>query len=333
MVTSDNLPDVSRLLTDLRQQYTPDEAVSSYEPGDLSRLGVEAIVRREMGTARSVRSSGTLRFTGTGVEGHSANLDDIGNLSSAWQKAVTATGAALEQVKSVRGKFSASVLLRTQLVLTASPLPGSVMFMLEPKQSPMDEAEPDGQTTTEELAPRPLADRASERIVDFLTASTDTGMETGDEIARQLRELGPRVGGAVNALANEIDKSNVTLEVSWREPAKPTRRVSVNPSKAKFIREVVEGRGLDAEPEALAGQLQTISSRQRWAIETVDGLVQFDATELREVESRRWKVGDWVEVEASVAIRERGDGRMDRRHTAISIRAAEPQAISGVDGE
>ncbi|MBB2893432.1 hypothetical protein [Flexivirga oryzae] len=329
MATSDNLPDVTGLLASLRQRFTEEHPAVRYEPEDLSRLGVEAIVRREAGTARTLHSSGVLRFTGSAVVGNSANLDDVGSLSSAWQKAVTATGAALEDVKSVRGKFSASVVLRTQLMLTASPQPGSVVFVVEPKQSPMDEAEPHGQTTTEELAQRPLADRASERLVEFLAAGVDQGAETGDAIARQLRELGPRVGGAVNALALAIDKSNVTLDVSWREPAKPTRRASVDPSKAKFIREVVEGRGLDAEPETLIGPLQTISSRQRWAIETADGLVQFDASELPPADLHRWKVDDWVEVAATVAVRERGDGRMDRKFTATGIREAEPGTLPG----
>jgi len=327
MATSDNLPDVTDLLARMRDQWSGNNDPHPYEPGDLTRLGVEALVRRETGTARSLHSTGVLRFTGDGVEGHSADLDDIGTLSSAWQRAVTATGAALEHVKSIRGKFSASVILRTQLVLTASPLPGSVLFVVEPKQSPMTEAEPNGQTTTEELAQRPLADRASERLVEFLAAGTEQGPEVADAIATQLRDLGPRVGGAINALTQAIDRSNVTLEVSWREPAKPTRRASVSPSKAKFIREIVEGRGLDAEPEILVGPLQTISSRQRWAIDTTDGLVQFDASGLPQAELHRWKVDDWVEVEVTVAVRERGDGRMERKHTATAIRPAEPGTL------
>lgn len=332
MATSDNLPDVTDLLARLRQQYAGDEAPTNYEPGDLSRMGIEAMVRRGTGTARTLHSSGILRFTGAGVEGHSANLDDIGTLSSAWQKAVTATGAALEDVKNARGKFSASVILRTQLVLTASPLPGSVVFVVEPKQSPIKESEPEGNVSlTEEMAARPLADRASERLVEFLAAGTDPGPEVADEIATQLRSLGPRVGGAVNALAQAIDKTNVTLEVSWREPAKPTRRASVNPSGAKVIREIVEGRGLDAEPETLYGTLQTISNRQRWVIDTADGLVWFDASELTATDRHRWKVDDWVEVEATVAVRERGDGRMDRTHTATAIRQAEPRTLPGLD--
>lgn len=334
MATSDQLPDVTDLLARLREQHAVDESASSYEPGDLSRLGVEALVRRETGTARTLRSSGILRFTGAGVAGHSANLDDIGSLSSAWQKAVTATGAALEDVKSARGRFSASVVLRTQLVLSASPLPGSVVFVLEPKQSPIRESEPDGNASlSEELAARPLADRASERLVEFLAVGAAPGPEVADEIAQQLRALGPRVGGAVNELAHAIDRSNVTLEVAWREPARPTRRASMNPSGAKFIREVVEGRGLDAEPEKLLGTLQTISNRQRWVIDTADGLVWFDASNLSPADRHLWNVDDWVEVEATVAVRERGDGRMDRTHTATAIRAAEPGTLPGFDGK
>lgn len=332
MATSDNMPDVTGLLDRLRKQYADEEAAVSYEPGDLSRLGVEALVRREAGTARTLHSSGVLRFTGLGVEGHSANLDDIGTLSSAWQKAVTATGAALEDLRSIRGRISESIRLRTQLVLTASPQPGSVIFMVEPKQSPMVEAEPHGQTTAEELAQRPLADRASDRLVEFLTVGTDSGPDVADILADQLRDLGPRVGSAVNALAQAIDRSNVTLEVSWREPTKPTRRASIDPTMAHFIREVVEGRGLDAVPETLTGPLQTISSRQRWVIETQDGPIWFDASELPAADLHSWKVNDWVNVEATVSLRERGDGRVERKYTATSIHEMnQPPTLPGVD--
>lgn len=322
MGISDKLPDVTSLLARASQHYSAEEHGELYEPGDLSQLGIEALLRKRQGTPRSLHSSGTLRFTGAGVDGHSANLDDIGHLSTAWQKAVTATGASLEDHKTARGRVPAAVSLRTQLVVTASPLPGSVVLQVAPKQSPLEEVEPHGQTTTEELAQRPLADRASERLVEFLAVSADPNAGDGDEIARQLRALGPRVSGAVSALAQAIDKTNVTLEVSWREPARRPRRVQVNPSNAKFIAEVVEGRGLDAEPVTLTGELKTISSLQRWAIETDAELVQFDASELPSGELHRWNVDDRVEVSATVALRERGDGRVDRKYTATAVRAA-----------
>lgn len=320
MAISDNLPDVSGLLARVSEQYVGADRDDSLEPGDLSRMSIEALLRKAEGTPRSLESSGTLRFTGLGVVGHSANLDDIGDLSSAWQKAVTATGAALEGVKSSRGRVPDSVSLRTQLVVTASPLPGSVVLKVAPKQSPLEESEPGGQTTAEELARRPLADRASERLVEFLSASAGLESGGGDEIARQLRELGPRVSGAVGALAQVIDKTNVTLDVSWREPARRTRRVEVTPSSAKFMAQVIEGRGLDSEPVTLVGVLETISSRQRWALAVSDDLVQFDASELSGEDLRAWNVGDRVEVTLAVALRRRGDGRVQRKYTAQQIR-------------
>lgn len=316
MVTNDKRPDVSALLARARQAYGGDGKVhDEYVPGDLSRLSVETFIRHQEGTPRSLTSSGTLRLTGLGVEGHSANLDDVGALSLAWQKAVTATGAALEDSKSARGRISDSISLRTQLVLTASPKPGSVVLNVTPKTSPLEEAEPGGQISPESLAERPLADRASERLVEFLAAEN----MSGEEIAQQLQDLGPRVSGAINALAEAIDRSNVTFEVSWREPSHPSRRARVNPSSAKFMRKVIEGRGLDSEPVTLVGVLETISSRQRWAMAVSDELVQFDASDLPAGELQAWKVGDRVEVTMAVVLRRRGDGRVQRKYTAQRI--------------
>lgn len=322
MATSDRLPDVSELLSLAQQRYANTVPADTYEPGDLSRMGVEALVQQNLGTSRVLKSSGALRFTGDGVSGHSANLDDIGALSSAWQKAITATGASIESITTARGPVPASVVLRTQLVVTASPLPGSVVLNLAPKELPLKEVEPGNQTVAEGLAERPLADRASERLVEFLSIGQGSGDEAGEQIASQLRQMGPRVGGAVNALARTIQRTKVTLDVSWREPAAKTKRVKVSPSHATYLRHVVEGRGLDAEPVILVGELQTISRLQRWAIETNDDLVQFDASELPAVEFQRWNVGDVIEVSATVALREWGDGRVERRYTATGVRLA-----------
>src|SRR5690349_366778 len=86
---------------------------SVIEPGDATRAGAEALLRELEGSARGLPSRGRLRFTGPGVVGHSADLDDVGLLSSAWQKVITATGAALEGVQAVRGRVPNDILLRT----------------------------------------------------------------------------------------------------------------------------------------------------------------------------------------------------------------------------
>ncbi|QXT62889.1 hypothetical protein [Tessaracoccus palaemonis] len=293
------------------------------EPGDLTRAGIETMVASQHGSAREMRSSGQLRFTGDAVPGHRADLDAVAHLSSAWQKSVTATGAALEGIKSIRGKLPAEVVLRTRLVLSASPARGSVVFLVEPKQLPMEEVEPGGnRAITPEIAKRPLADLASESLVELLAATHDTPDLT-DELVTRLRDLGPRVGSAVGGLARAIEESGITLDVAWREPTRPTRRAIVKPFEAKYLAEVVEGRGLNAMEETLTGQLATISNRQQWALQVGDRLLFLDMGDLGGDELTKWNVDDLVEVTALTTTQERPDGRVSRRYTMMSIRAAQ----------
>lgn len=300
-----------------------DELPMLDEPGDLTRAGVEAMVASQLGSARELRSSGRLRFTGDAVTGHRADLDAVAHLSSAWQKAVTATGAALEGIKSIRGKLPIAVVFRTRLVLSASPARGSVVFLVEPKQPPMAEAEPEGnQALTPEMAKRPLADLASEALVELLAATHDTPDHT-DALVTRLRDLGPRVGSAVGGLARAIEESDITLDVTWREPMRPTRRAVVKPYEAKYLAEVVEGRGLNATEETLTGQLATISNRQQWALQVADKTLFLDMGELAGDELTKWNVDDLVEVTALITTQERPDGRVSRRYTMMSIGAAQ----------
>lgn len=293
------------------------------EPGDLTRAGVEAMVASRLGSARELRSSGHLRFTGDAVTGHRADLDAVAQLSSAWQKTVTATGAALEGVKSIRGKLPAAVVFRTRLVLSASPARGSVVFLVEPKQSPLTESEPEGnRALVPEMEQRPLADLASETLVELLAATHDTPGHA-DALVARLRDLGPRVGSAVGGLARAIEESGITLDVAWREPARPTRRAIVKPYEARYLAEVVEGRGLNATEEVLTGQLATISNRQQWALRVGDKTLFLDMGELVGDELTKWNVDDLVEVQALTTTQERPDGRVSRRYTMVSIRAAQ----------
>lgn len=305
-----------------------------WEPGDLTRISREAMVRQQEGTARVLRSSGHLRFTGVGVVGHTAGLEDIALLSGAWQKAVTATGAALEDVRASRGRIPTDIRLRTTLVLTASPYAGSVVFHVEPKQSPMLEVEPHGQTNLiEEIAARPLADRACEALVELLASATTGTPDMVEAISGQLSDLGPRVGSAIDGLARAIEATNVTLDAGWREPAAPTRRAVVTPSQAKFIAGVVEGKGLNATVETMTGTLGTISDRQKWVLHLGEETIRLDIAELPIEELTKWKVRDLVDVDVRVALQERPDGRMVRHHTLLRIRPASGPVTLFADAE
>lgn len=329
MATDESFPSLPDEEMDRLRSLVADVSVPErVEAGDVSRMSMQTfIAQATRAPIRSARSSGALRFSGPGVQHNRAELDDIGRLSSAWQRAISATGAALTGARGSKGRLPRDVLLRTQLLLTASPAAGSIVFHLEPKQSPLDEVQPTkGQEAlTEDLTARPLADRAAEALVNLLATGEESpeGAETMSEI---LRELGPRVGSAVTYLAHAIDAANVTVDAAWQEPDHGTRRAKVTPSVAKYIAQVIEGRGLDAEPVRLVGRLRTISDSQRWVLDLGEETVRLDASELPESELRKWNLHDEVAVEASHSVQERPDGRTVNRYVIRSVHQASGQA-------
>lgn len=290
--------------------------------GDWGRLSRDAFIANVNVSGRAIRSEGDLRLSGIGVEMNSADLNAVGAIATAWQKAVAATGAALEQVKTLRGSLPADVLLRTALVLNASPQPGSVVLHLEPKASPLPEVEPQGDVPMVEPA-RPLADRASEQLIRLLDRAGSVELADTDELSAQLRALGPRVGGALSSLAQVLDRANITLDASWVEPETPAVRASVAPGAAKWIAQFVAGRGLDAEEQQIAGILRTVSDRERWLVEVGEDDVRMDASELDPSVAAIWHVGAHVVLNVRVAQTERPDGTTRRSMKILSVAAAE----------
>jgi hypothetical protein len=288
------------------------------ERGDWGRRSRDAFVASHSVSARSLHSEGDLRLHGAGVQGSTADLAQVGAIATAWQKAMSATGAALEEVKSLRGTLPADVVLRTALVLNASPQAGSVVLHVEPKESPLQEAEPEGDVPMVQPT-RPLADRAAEQLIQLLEAAADVGLSETDALAAELRVLGPRFSGALTSLAQILDRANITLDASWAEPERPTLRTSVNPSRARWIAEFVAGRGLDAEVQTIRGVLSTVSDRERWLVQVGEDTERMDASELIPDEVSRWRVGQEVDLNVRVAQQERPDGSTRKSMTILSI--------------
>lgn len=289
--------------------------------GDWGRLSRDAFIASLDVDARSVRSTGDLRLHGVGVEMNTADLTAVGAIATAWQKAVSATGAALEQVKTLRGVLPADVVLRTALVLNASPTPGSVVLHVEPKASPLPEVEPKGDVPMVDRA-RPLADRASEQLIRLLERAAAGELADTDGLSQELRTLGPRVGGAISGLAQVLDRANITLDATWAEPETPTVRASVTPSGAKWITQFVAGRGLDAEEQEINGVLRTVSDRERWLVEVGEEDIRMDASELEPSVAAEWHVGARVLLTVRVSQTERPDGTTRRSMTILNVAPA-----------
>lgn len=293
---------------------------------DLGRLSRESSERSAQDLPRPTSSAGSLRLTGAAVVGHSASLASVGEISSAWQRAVTAIAASLEGFKGLRGRVKSEITARSMLDLTASPAPGSVLLHLAPHSDPMPEVEPDGQISITEH-PRPLADRAAERFLDLLNRLAEG--EVGDVIATatELRDLGPRVAAAVRRLAVVIDSSNITLETDWEEPNHARAHARLTVSDARWVREFVEGRDLDAEEVEVEGKAVTLSSVTKWRVETQTESLYIDASDLSSAVRRLASVDDLIRIRAKMTTRKQPDGTERSTYTALDLEVLSSETL------
>lgn len=292
------------------------------EPGDWGRLSLDAFVANRMPSARSSASEGSIRMSGPEVLENAADLSAVGAIATAWQRVVAAAGGGLERVRTTRGNLPTHILQRTALALNASPQPGSVVFNIIPKASPLPEVEPGGNAPMVN-ADRPLADRASEQVIQLLRLASVEDAVFRDELSVQLQQLGPRVGGALKGLAQTLERANITLDATWAEPMTPSLRATLNPSTARWLAEFVDGRGLNSEEVEMTGVLRTISDRERWLVEVGEEDLRMNASELDPSVASAWNVKDEVRLTVRVAVTERPDGLTRRTMTILHVAPAQ----------
>jgi hypothetical protein len=299
-------------------ERTPATEISALAPGDATRLSIEAFIAKSASpeTELPFGSRGQLRLHGDGVMGHSAELAHVGAIATNWQKAVSAIGAALENVKSLRGSLPSEIQARTALVLTASPGPGSIILDIEPKPSVLPVSQ--GEVGQDQSA---LADRASDRLIAVLGGVTEAQLDQVDESSEMLRELGPRVGGSLAQLATAVIRSGITVDASWREPRAATKTAVITPSKAEWIRRIVTGRRLDVEEEieTMVGTIRTVSDTERWLIQLEDSIERMDARELDSGAYADRRVGETVSLTVRVTLQEQSDGSTRRSFSILSV--------------
>ena len=293
---------------------------------DVGRRSVESFIAQQHGDARTLRSEGQLRLHGVMVEENRADLDDVSRVGMAWQRAVNAIGAALEGAKTTSGRVSTDLTHRLQLQLVAAPSPGSLVLHVAPKANPLGEV--DGAHGTQSMLPeaeRPLADRASDRLISLCHDLGHATIDDDDANAVQLRELGPRAARAVSSLASALAAAHLDFDVSWSEPGRPEKNTSLTAGQAERVKRFVEGRRLDAEEMPVIGIAHTVSDVDKWMIE-VNGINErFDASELqREAWRGKFRIGDEVHLLVSVTATERPEGTTQFHRRVLELQMVVP---------
>ena len=321
-MTSDDL--YKRLLA--QAGWNGDEEPLAEDAEDIGRLSIERLLQSLHGNARELASRGTLRLSGPAVVDHRAPMDALGKLASSWQGFVTAVGASLEGYRQERGKLPADVERRTLLAVDGIS-PGSLVLNLTPIADPLAEAEPDGQPDLTATA-RPLADQAMEAALDLVDSAGNVAAEDLDSLAVRMREAGPRVAGSLRRVAATIVASNVIVEGTWREPEHATVRTRCTPDQAKWIVGFIEGRSLDDEEVEVAGEAITVSTRERWLIDTAEGPIKIGVANL-ETGGERVSPGDYVRLAVVMRSRTSPDGRTSTTYEAIRLVSSAPPTTGG----
>ena len=232
--------------------------------GDLSRASVEAMTRIQAGTARVIKSFGSLRIHGGGVRGHSADLDAVGNVMSLFQSLVTAIGAVIDGHGASRGRVPQAVIHDTQLSLDAQPAPGSIVLTLTPKADEMAIAYPQGESLFGYEYPKiVLADESMDQLIELLSSISMSDIEP---FIDKVKAAGPRQAATLKALLKKLADSDFDVDVTWEEPDEPTRRVALTSEAARYAYHSIEAHNVDSYVEDITGEIQTISVTKRLEI-------------------------------------------------------------------
>ncbi|MGW9168421.1 hypothetical protein [Agromyces sp. NPDC055658] len=291
---------------------------------DLARLSIESLAI-DTTLVRRDRSRGSIRLTGTGVQGHSVRVDSLTKTLANFQRLVLASGMALEGHRSLKGQPPPRVLTRTRLRVEAAPSPGSLVVAFVADSPVEAEIAPDGQPDIlgDEST---LLDRSIEKAIGLLATGKEITANADDsEFIELIEEAGPRVASTLRDLVESFIESSIEPEIVWMQPRTPKAFVSVALPELLMISKLVAGRSLDRDPVELEGILHTVSDMAPLKVTTIEGeTLTVEAKELPFEDIRALNVGDYVRIKAEVTEDHTPGGEPVARYTATSVEKLVP---------
>jgi hypothetical protein len=255
-------------------------------------------------------------------------MEHVAQVMTAFQRLVTAWGAALEGVKSLRGGFSVGIQTRTRLRLVAGIAPGSVILNLTPDLSPADELTPRRmKAVIDQPVSQPL-DQVLKQVSTVVREASQVGPDTREgALVAKLSELGPRTASSLRSFSEQLASGKFDLDLEWAEPNQPTYRGSISASKAGHLAKVITGRDLDQGEVAITGVLHTVSDAGvPWEIEAAGQRFRVKRGQVTAemVRAARPGVGDTVKITAQVSLKDGPSGeRTEYRALAVEVVGAE----------
>lgn len=249
-------------------------AAPNFTASDLDRISFESFVSSHANQpGRNLSSRGRLHVIEGDSSEHRADMRNLSKLLLNFQNLADSVGGALNGHRSNRGKLPSTVLEKTRLDLNASPMPGSVVFSISPRILPSAELE--GRDTA-------FIDPETDQLLDLVfpkinelfglmvALPDDPAQELEADnsiLANQLRELGPRVASSLHHLADSSYHSNLSLDLSWEEPGRPTLQSDrLTPSLAERAAKLISHSSTDEEESRIMGVMRTVSDITALAI-------------------------------------------------------------------
>lgn len=321
MTTSED--DIDRMQAAILAAMTDDDTPAWTTPDDLSRISVEALIADDT-LGRTLPSHGSIRLSGDGVTGASARVSEVARVMAGFQRLATAVGAAHQGDKALGRQPNAEVRRRTDLLLRASPGPGSIILTLTPATSPITETgHGDGKVGmfAELETDDQLLDTAIGAAIEVFAAGNDIGPSPAQSrFVQQLAEMGPRTASAVRDLSKTLDRAGFDVDIDWQQPSRATRRVTVSATAAAYIAATVENANLDEQPVQITGEYLTVSAVSAWLIQQDDGdTVTVKLGEISKDDTRGLAVGDRVRIDALMKVETTPGGAVKTTYTAHAV--------------
>lgn len=321
MTTSED--DIDRMEAAILAAMADDDTPAWTTPDDLSRISIEALIAEDT-LGRTLPSRGNIRITGDGVTGASARVSEVARVMAGFQRLATAVGAAQEGDTALGRQPNVDVRRRTDLLLTASPGPGSIILTLTPATSPITETgHGDGKVGmfAELETDDQLLDTAVGAAIDVFDAGNDIGPSPDEsQFVQRLTEMGPRTASALRDLSRTLDRAGFDIEIDWQQPARATRRVTVSAAAAAYIAATVENANLDEQPVQITGEYLTVSAVSSWLIQQDDAdTVTVKLGQIGREDVRGYAVGDRVHIDALMKIETTPGGAVKTTYTAQAV--------------
>lgn len=287
---------------------------------DLARMSIESF-RAEGGGLRRDASSGSLRLTGSGIQGHSGSIDGIAETLRNLQRLVLATGLASTGHTSLRGQPPADVVAKTRLSLSGSPLPGSLVLQVVPATPPSEEIAPDGQAGLFGDTEDQLVDTAVKDALRLFDEGRRLGPDVdGSAFLSDLAARGPRAASTLRDFTTSLVKFGFEPDIAWAQPRRPRLRTRLSTAELAYIGQVISSRELELEPTTIRGVLRTVSEIAAWQLEVGDGeIVKIDARGIPKAQTATLRTGAIVSIYVNVTEESGPADEAKQRYAATSF--------------